>query len=114
MAQKPRRWIAGDTLWLEVDSIPPLPSEEELMRESLLMLYPGVEFPKMYPDSLRYYKLPEHISIDYHIPYWSVYRRSITLWGITFSTGQVNPYLPYPAAAAQDASVLSFPLQPPR
>ena len=54
MAQKPRRWIAGDTLWLEVDSIPSLPSEEELMRESLLMLYPGVEFPKMYPDSLRY------------------------------------------------------------
>lgn len=114
MAQKPRRWIAGDTLWLEVDSIPSLPSEEELMRESLLMLYPGVWFPKMYPDSLQYYKLPEHISIDYHIPYWSVYRRSITLWGITFSTGQVNPYSPYPAAAAQDASVLSFPLQPPR
>ena len=49
------------------------------------------------------------IKLDYKIPYWSVYRRSITLWGITFSTGQPNPYIPYPEAA-QSAEVLSMPI----
>lgn len=113
MAQKPRRWIAGDTLWMEVDSIPLLPSSEQLVQESLWMLSRAAEFSVLHPDSQQYLKLPEHITIDYSIPSWSIYRRSITLWGITFSTGQISPYSPYPSSK-QDASVLSFPLQPPR
>ncbi len=114
MAQKPRRWVAGDTLWMEIDSIPTMPSDEELVIESLLVVYPDLDLSIMHTDTLYRYKLPEHITIDYRLPYWSVYRRSVTLWGITFSVGQINPYAPYPAAAAQDATVLSFPLQHPR
>lgn len=113
MAQKPRRWVAGDTLWFEIDSIPRLPSAEELLIDSLLMVYPELDLSVLHPDSLYRYKLPEHIRLNYSVPYWSVYRRSLTLWGITFSTGQIPPYSPYPSAG-QDATVLSFPLQPPR
>ena len=112
MAQQPRRWIAGDTLWLEVDSIPLLPSEVELMRESLRAMYPMIDWSQLLPDTLRWGKLPSHITIDCKLPYWSVYRRSVKLWGITFSVGQISPYVPYPQAI-QEATVLSFPLQRP-
>ncbi|MBQ5624037.1 MAG: hypothetical protein IIU91_08665, partial [Alistipes sp.] len=54
------------------------------------------------------------IKFEYEIPYWSIYRRSFKLWGITFSTGQPSPFAPYPAQNEQDASVLSFPMPKPR
>ena len=50
----------------------------------------------------------------FHLPYWNVYRRSFTVWGITFSTGQPNPYNPYPQSNALDASVDSHPLNRPK
>ena len=112
-AQQPKRWVAGDTLWLEIDSIPAMPSDVMLLYDSLGANYPVLNVDIVYPDSLLQNGLPRPVQINYHIPYWSVYRRSVTLWGITFSTGQVNPYAPYPTAAKQDATVLSFPIQPP-
>ena len=113
VAQRPKRWVAGDTLWMEIDSIPALPSDAMLLRDSMVVAFPELDIDVVYPDSLLRNGLPEHIQLDYHIPYWSVYRRSVTLWGITFSTGQANPYSPFPAEAKQDATVLSFPIRPP-
>jgi hypothetical protein len=57
---------------------------------------------------------PQHeqygpIKFEYKLPYWNIYRRSITVWGITFSTGHPDPFVPYPQAA-QSADVLSMPL----
>lgn len=115
VAQQPKRWVAGDTLWLEIDSIPALPSDAMLLPDSLRVLYPYplVNIKTTYPDSLLRGRLPDKIPFEYHPAFWSVYRRSVTLWGITLSTGQINPWWPYPAGANHDATVLSFPLQPP-
>lgn len=114
LAQQPRRWRDGDTLWWEIDSLPMLPSDEQLLVDSLSAVYPRIEFSPLWIDSTGRYVLPEHITIDYRLPYWNVYRRSVMVWGINFSLGQINPYALFPEAARQDPTVLSFPLQPPR
>ena len=115
VAQEPHRWIHGDTLWFELDSIPMLPSYESYLADSLqyLLLLPTHERRELQIDFSPSRKSLPRIGFNYTLPYWSVYRRSITVWGITFSTGQASPYSPYPAESSQDATVLSFPLQPP-
>ena len=115
VAQRPKRWVVGDTLWLEIDSIPALPSDGLLWYDSLGIAKPSqlANVKAAYPDSLLRNGLPDKIPFEYHPSFWSVYRRSVTLWGITLSAGQINPYWPYPAGASGDATVLSFPLQPP-
>lgn len=103
------QWRSGDTLWYEIDSVPYMPAV------------------KLFADSVNHWRVgepnihdrdiissPQHeqyapVKLDYKIPYWSVYRRSITFWGITFSTGQPDPYQPYPEAS-QSAEVLSVPI----
>lgn len=60
-----------------------------------------------YPDGGR--PLPV-VRVRYRLPQWSVYRRSVTKWGVTFSAGKAPLRAPYPAAAALDAEVLTFPL----
>lgn len=116
-AQEPRRWQSGDTMWYEIDSIPYLPSAAD--RDSLLMLWDSVHGswrPPMPLDNTHQppQTLPVSSTFYYRIPYWNVYRRSFTLWGITFSTGQPNPYNPYPASNALDATVTSHPLNRPK
>ena len=113
-AQEPRRWYSGDTLWLEIDSLPLLPSDKMLYDSSYLWLLPTHERLEFGVDAMPHRNLPPRMVFDYSIPYWSVYRRSVTVWGITFSTGQASPYSPYPAGESQSANVLSFPLQRPR
>ena len=114
-AQEPRRWLSGDTLWLEIDSLPIMPSGGRLYDDSLFMLLlPLHSRSELQVDFTPRRESMPHIEFDYTIPYWSVYRRSVTVWGITFSAGQISPYVIYPAGAHQDATVLSFPLQPPR
>lgn len=112
---QPRRLVSGDTLWYEIDSLPVLPSS--------LMIYDSISHRWILPsDRDRQLRtspvrvIPERIPFDYEIPYWSVYRRSVTLWGITFSTGQASPFAPYvyPSEDYPDAEVLSFPLNRPR
>ena len=116
-AQEPKRWKNGDTIWYEIDSIPYLPSTQE--QDSLRMLgdsLHGAWYPPMLLDNVHQpsLTLPATAKIDYHLPYWNVYRRSFTYWGITFSTGQPNPYNPYPESNALDASVISHPLNRPK
>ena len=112
-AQEPRRWYSGDTLWLEIDSLPLLPSSGALYDSAFLLLLPLHDRADFRVEQPPHRQLPPRIVFDYSIPYWSVYRRSITVWGITFSTGQASPYSPYPAESSQNANVLSFPLQRP-
>ena len=103
------KWRSGDTLWYEIDSIPYLPSVSPLA-DSMLRWHIGA--PNIHDRDISSSPLHEEyapIKLDYKIPYWSVYRRSITFWGITFSTGQPNPFIPYPEAA-QSADVLSMPI----
>ena len=116
IVQEPRRWSGGDTLWFELDSIPMLPSSEGYQADSLqyLLLLPIHERNELQVEFSPSPKALPRIEFNYSLPYWSVYRRSVTVWGITFSTGQISPYVLYPAGAHQDATVLSFPLQPPR
>lgn len=110
--QEPRRWLSGDTLWMEIDSLPALPSSP--LHDSLgLHLLPLHTQSDMRVDMTPSRPLPR-VEFNYYVPYWSIYRRSVTVWGITFSTGQPSPLMPYPAGRSQDATVLSFPLQPPR
>ncbi len=109
VAQQPRQWLSGDTLWYEIDSVPYLPSVPAFA-DSLFRWHEGVRHIhdrdlSTSPQNQQY----GPIKFDYKIPFWSVYRRSITIWGITFSTGQPDPYQPYPEAA-QSADVLSMPL----
>lgn len=114
-AQQPRRWQSGDTVWYEIDSIPYLPSAAE--RDSLLMLWDSVHGSWHPPlDNVHQPQptLPASSTFYYRLPYWNVYRRSFTLWGITFSTGQSNPYNPYPASNTLDATVISHPLNRPK
>ena len=104
-----RQWRSGDTLWYEIDSMPYLPSVPAFA-DSMMRWHIGA--PSIHDRDISSSPLHEEyapIKLDYKIPYWSVYRRSITLWGITFSTGQPNPYIPYPEAA-QSADVLSMPI----
>ena len=116
IAQESHRWQVGDTLWFELDSLPALPSYEEYLRDSLhyLLMLPIHERNELQVEFSPSQKSLPRIEFNYSIPYWSVYRRSVTVWGITFSAGQISPYALYPAGAHQDATVLSFPLQPPR
>ena len=107
------QWRSGDTLWYEIDSVPYMPSAK-WFADSMHRWQVGA--PNIHDRDI--YSSPLHeeyppIKFDYKIPYWSLYRRSITFWGITFSTGQPNPYLPY-SEAAQSAEVLSFPLNNPK
>lgn len=108
VAQQPRTWLSGDTLWYEIDSIPYLPSST--LPDSMFRWQDGIQ----HIHDRDIITTPQHeryspIKLDYKIPYWSVYRRSITIWRITFSTGQPDLYQPYPEAA-QSADVLSMPL----
>ena len=115
-AQQPRRWLSGDTLWYEIDSLPSLPSRRDMLIDSLRhhwpTLYPHI---KSMSDSFPQHQ-PHYAPIhwDYKIPFWDVSRRSVTVWGITISTGQASPFSPYPAEGSLDANVLSFPLPPPK
>lgn len=115
--QQPRRWQSGDTLWYELDSLPTYPSAAE--RDSLQLMWdtlhgdwhPPLSYDNVHKPLLQ---LPASSQTSFHIPYWNVYRRSFTHWGITFSTGQGNPHNPYPASNALDATVTSHPLNRPR
>lgn len=95
-------FIAGDTLVMGL----PIPHGRLFYR-----FYPetGIveEFHVAYPEQEK--PLPV-VMIRYRLPRWSVYRRSVTKWGITFSAGKAPLWTPFPAAAALDAEVLSFPL----
>ena len=111
-AQEPRHWRSGDTLWYEINKIPVLPSPSDMLIDSLIHRRPG-DHPALhsmrdsFPGSTQHYA---PVPFDYKIPFWDVYRRSVTVWGITFSTGQASPLSPYPAEQSLDANVLSFPL----
>ncbi|MBR5864188.1 MAG: hypothetical protein IKY76_06465 [Alistipes sp.] len=113
--QQPRRWQSGDTTWYEIDSLPALPSPEEW--DSLRMVWDSLHgewiAPVVAPEEPTPH-LPAGYKFDYRLPYWNIYRRSFTRWGITFSTGQPDPFNPYPASNALDASVTSHPLNRPR
>lgn len=119
--QEPRRWHSADTLWWEIDSLPALPSPEAM--DSLQIAWDslhGVWHPPLQPiankDNVHSaeYTPAKAAGLDFRLPYWNVYRRSITRWGITFSTGQPNPYNPYPQSNALNAAVDSHPLNRPR
>ena len=115
-AQQPRQWQSGDTLWYEIDSLPAMPSPRDMLIDTLLHRWPAL-YPK--PQSMSD-SFPSHtphyapVRWDYKIPFWDVYRRSVTVWGITFSTGQASPLSPYPAEDYPSANVLSFPVPPPK
>lgn len=113
-AQEPHRWQSGDTLWFEIDSLPLLPSDGALYDSAYMLLLPLHERSELRVEGMPRRELPPRIVFDYSVPYWSVYRRSVTVWGITFSTGQASPFAPYPAGNSLNADVLSFPLQRPR
>jgi hypothetical protein len=111
-AQEPRYWRSGDTLWYEINKIPVLPSPSDMLIDSLIHRKPNLQpylhsMSDSFPHSSRHYA---PVPFDYKIPFWDVYRRSVTIWGITFSTGQASPLSPYPAEHSLDANVLSFPL----
>ena len=115
-AQQPRRWLSGDTLWYEIDSLPSLPSRRDMLLDTLRLRWPALSSPSH--DGID--SFPQHqphyapIHWVYKIPFWDVSRRSVTVWGITISTGQASPFSPYPAEGSLDANVLSFPLPPPK
>ena len=111
-AQEPRQWKSGDTLWYEIRKIPTLPSPSDMLLDSLMHRRPNLRshqhsMSDSFHHSSRHY---DPVPFDYKIPFWDVYRRSVTVWGITFSTGQASPLSPYPAESSLDANVLSFPL----
>lgn len=115
--QQPRRWRSGDTIWYEIDSIPALPSVKEW--DSLQMVWDSLHgdwYPPLRDDNVHSLQpsLPARVELNYRLPYWNVYRRSFTRWGITFSTGQGDPYNPYPASNRLDATVTSHPLNSPK
>lgn len=112
-AQEPRRWISGDTLWLEIDSMADFQPHHQ--DTSLFKWEPPIEITHQGNlDHSLMEASPRVVRFEYQIPYWSVYRRSFRLWGIHFSTGQPSPFAPYPAQNEQDAEVLSFPIPKPR
>lgn len=112
-----RQRQGSDTLWYEIDSTPYYPSARYL--DSLNSLWKSTHgdlAPSITTDNVHQplMQLPAGIRPSLHLPYWSVYRRSFTRWGITFSTGQPNPYNPYPESNALDAAVTSHPLNRPK
>lgn len=117
-AQQPRRWLSGDTLWYEIDSLPFMPSARDMFIDTLLHHRSALTTrPLSLEDSF-----PQHaphyapIRWDYKIPFWDISRQSVTVWGITFSTGQVSPFTRtlYPAEDYPSADVLSFPVPAPK
>lgn len=115
-AQQPRRWMSGDTLWYEIDSLPFMPSRRDMLIDTLLHRWPTLS-PSMQSNRDSFPQHQPHyapIRWDYKIPYWNIYRRSVTVWGITISTGQASPFSPYPAEGSLDANVLSFPVPAPK
>ena len=115
--QEPRRWQRGDTTWYEIDTTIKLPAYQEW--DSLHMAWDSLHgewYPSLQNDNVHSQTplLPSGIQFDYRLPYWNVYRRSFTRWGITFSTGQPDPYNPYPASNNLDAAVTSHPLNRPK
>lgn len=117
-AQQPRRWLSGDTLWYEIDSLPFMPSERDMLIDTLLHRWPAL-YPKAQSMSDSF---PQHVPHyapvrwDYKIPFWDISRQSVTVWGITFSTGQASPFTRtlYPAEDYPSANVLSFPVPAPK
>ena len=107
--------MSGDTLWYEIDSLPTMPSEGWAFDS---MAYRWFALPNPLHDRNLDTSLErpryEKIRFEYKIPVWDVYRRSITIWGITFSTGQASPLSPYPSEDYPSAEVLSFPLNRPK
>ena len=75
---------------------------------------PPIYAPLALPPADMHYDLspshpaPAYLPARYDLSEWSIYRRSITLWGITFSTGHASAGVP--SGAEQSAEVLSFPL----
>ena len=113
LAQEPKRWISGDTLWLEIDSMVEfVPHHQDT---SLFRWTPPLEIGDHLPphDVMPSEEL-RSVTFEYKIPQWSVYRRSIRLWGINFSTGQPSPFASFPQQNEMDAEVLSFPITKPR
>lgn len=118
---QPRQRQGGDTLWYEIDSTPYYPSARyldslnSLWKSTHSDLAPAIA-PSIPTDNVHQplLQLPAEVRHSLHLPYWSVYRRSFTRWGITFSTGQPNPYNPYPESNALDATVTSHPLNRPK
>lgn len=113
-AQEPLSRQGGDTLLSRRDSVLGgglLGGVDSLSREwHIPMRHDVISYEEVVrPDSVSHQRL-----FYYHLPYWNVYRRSFTVWGITFSTGQPNPYNPYPQSNALDASVDSHPLNRPK
>ena len=117
LAQEPKRWISGDTLYWEIDSLMefvPHHQDTALYRwEPMIEIGDGSVYYWIEGDSLSN-KTPLNIEFEYKIPKWSVYRRSFRLWGISFSTGQPSPFAPFPAQNEQNPEVLSFPIPKPR
>ena len=115
--QEPRQRQGGDTLWYKIDSTPYHPSARYLDSLNTVWqtthgdLTPPSTTDNVHQSSLQ---LPTGTQPSLRLPYWSVYRRSFTRWGITFSTGQPDPYNPYPASNALNAAVLSHPLNHPK
>ena len=68
--------------------------------------------PDMHYDLSPSHPRPESVEFRFYLPKWTIYRRSVTLWGIHFSTGHAPSGLPSGADASAD--VLTFPLTPPR
>lgn len=119
-AQSPERIVTADSLRMRGDTL-------LFGRDTLILKGPffdGAYFRESRPEADVIWRMRlshtgdtaalPHMTVHYRVPKWSVYRRSVTVWGITFSTGQAPFGPPYPAGNSLDAEVLSFPLQPAR
>lgn len=75
---------------------------------------PPIYAPLAIPPADMHYDLsplhpaPAPLPTHFYLSEWSIYRRSFTLWGITFSTGHASTGVP--SGAEPTAEVLSFPL----
>lgn len=67
-----------------------------------------VEPADMHYDLSPSHPLPRPVDVEVHLSEWDVYRRSVTLWGITFTLGQ--PAWRSIEGEEPSAEVLSFPL----
>lgn len=97
-----------------------LPKEEKSVADSIVIPLPVVHHaPPIYaplslPREDMHYDLspshpqPTYTPVEFYLPQWSIYRRSFTMWGITFSTGHASSGVP--SGAEPTAEVLSFPL----
>ena len=66
-AQEPRRWYSGDTLWLEIYSLPVLPSDGMWYDSSYLWLLPTHERLEFGVDAMPHRNLPPRMVFDYSI-----------------------------------------------